>query len=260
MQSIILYTRLVALIFFTIFCIVLVIIFYPILAKKYWINFVKMWANGVVAIIGIKIQIIGKKTDYVEKNSMVIANHISWLDIPILYTQHSVGFIGRAEMKKWPIISLLIKSGGTIFINRERKRDLIHVNKIVSKQLINGATVGLFPEGKTSSGIHLQPFKAPLFEAPITAKSTIIPLVIKYYTKRGKPTTATTYEGDITLWQSLKSSLKLNGILVKITPLPRINAADFENREVLAEFLYNQINHYFEGDFHGNPNATHRSK
>jgi 1-acyl-sn-glycerol-3-phosphate acyltransferase len=206
-----------------------------------------MWAFGTVKIIGIKIT-GGGNTPYVEKNAMVIANHISWLDIPILYTEHSVSFIGRAEMKKWPIISLLIKSGGTIFINRERKRDLIHINQIVSQELMNGSTVGLFPEGKTGNGLVLQQFKPALLESAITAKSTIIPLVIQYYTLDGKPTTKTTYEGDITLWQSLKNSLLLNGIVVKITPLPRIKADDFKSRDILADFLYQQINQHLIGN------------
>lgn len=234
--------RLFLLLIFHLICFFLVIIFYPILPKKYWTYFVKMWAHGTVRIVGIKIEVVGTKAAYNQTNTMVIANHISWLDIPILYTQYSVGFIGRIEMKKWPLLSLLIKSGGTIFINRKQKRDLIKVNSIVSQQLAAGATVGLFPEGQTGNGLSLQPFKSSLLEAPILAKSTIIPLVIKYYTKEGYLTTATTYEGDITLWQSLRSSLLLNGILVKITLLPLVEAAKFDNRESLAASLYQQIN------------------
>lgn len=243
MRMIFLTARLFALLLFTLLCVLLVIIFYYILPKKIWIYFVRMWAYCTVILIGIKIK-GGGSYRYVEKNTMIIANHISWLDIPILFTQHSVSFVGRAELKKWPIISMLIKSGGTIFINRERKRDLIHVNEIISKELLQGSTIGLFPEGKTGKGLVLAPFKAPLFAAPIMAKSTIIPLVIKYYTKDGKPTTATTYEGDITLWQSLKSSLLLNGIIVKITALPRVTATDFNSREELALYLHEQINNY----------------
>lgn len=246
MLLMILLARLTLLLIFTTFCILLVIIFYYILPNRIWIYFVKMWASFTIRIIGIRL-VGGTKNAYVEKNAMVIANHISWLDIPILYTQHSVSFIGRMELKKWPILSLLIKSGGTIFINRERKRDLIHINKIASKKLMSGCTIGLFPEGKTGNGLQLLPFRASLLEAPIIANSTIIPLVIQYHTKHGEPTTAITYEGNITLWQSLKSSLLLNGIIAKITPLQCIEANQFGTRDELAEFLYNQINNHIEG-------------
>ena len=233
--------RLAGLLLFILVCFFLVIIFYPILPKRYWIYFVKMWAYGILLFMGVKVQVEGDIMPYIEKNALVVANHISWLDIPILYTQHSVGFIGRNEMKKWPILSLLIKSGSTIFIDRTRKRDLIHINNVVSQKLAEGATIGLFPEGKTSDGKSILPFKPSLFEATIMAKSTIIPLVIQYYTKDGKPSNAMTYADKITLWESVKNSLGLNGIIAKVIPLSRINAADFKNRDEISEYLYKEI-------------------
>ena len=239
--------RLFSLLIFNIFCVFLVIIFYYILPKKVWIYFVKMWALVTIKIIGIKI-ICNNTNSYIEKNAMIIANHISWIDIPILFTQYSVSFIGRSELKNWPLLGLLIKSAGTIYINRERKRDLIDLNQIISHELLNNATIGLFPEGKTGNGLELQPFKPGLLESAIIAKSTIIPLVIRYYTRDGKITTKVTYEGNITLWQSLKNSLLLNGIIVKITSLPRVNAGDFNSREVLSNYLYQQMNAYLMED------------
>ncbi len=248
MSSPIMPLRLISLLLFNIFCIFLVIVFYYILPNNIWIYFVRMWALGNIKIIGIQIIDDGIQNPYIEKNAMVIANHISWLDIPILYTKHSVSFIGRAEIKRWPLINLLVKSGGTIFINRERKRDLVHINKVVSTELSKGATIGLFPEGRTGNGLQLQAFKPSLLESTIIAKSTIIPLVIQYYTLDGELTTKITYEGNTTLWQSIKNSLSLNGILVKITSLPRVNAGEFTNREELAQFLHQQINNCLIGN------------
>ncbi len=240
----IMYLRISGLVLFTIFCLFLVILFYPIMPKHYWVYFVKMWAHGTLKLVGVKIQ--ANNNNYIEHNAMVVANHISWLDIPILYTQYSVGFVARKELQKWPILGWLIKSGSTIFIDRSRKRDLIHINKTISKQLICGANIGVFPEGRTSSGLEVLPFKSSIFEAALIADSTIIPMVIQYYTKDGIPTNATTYEGKITLWQSLKNSLQLNGIIVKIIHLPREKAHDFKDRENLSNYLYNQINNQFQ--------------
>ena len=239
--------RLISLLLLTIFCVLLVIIFYYIIPKNIWIYFVKTWASATVRIMGIRIA-SNSKNSYLEKNSMIIANHISWLDIPILYTQYSLSFIARAEIKKWPLLNLLIKSAGTIFINRERKRDILNINNIVSNELLNGAVIGLFPEGKTGNGLKLQKFNSALFESAIAANSTIIPVVIQYYTLEGKITTKTTYEGNTTLWQSVKNSLLLNGISVKITKLPRLNSHDFKNREDLSEYLHTKINNCLIGD------------
>ena len=233
--------RLVVLFLFTSVTVLFVILFYTFVPRKYWVYCVRSWANVTVKLAGVKGEAIGDVGNYVGANIMVVANHISWLDIPIIYTQYFVGFIGRSEMKKWPLLNILIKSGGTIFINRKSKRELIHINDTVSKKLIDGAVIGLFPEGKTGDGLDLKPFKPAILEAAIMAKSVIIPLVIRYYGKNGKLTTAVTYEGNITLWQSIKNTLRLNGLKVKVIQLPQVMASNFNNREELAAYLYTQM-------------------
>lgn len=224
----------------------LILIWYPILPKRRWAYVIKIWAWTMLKIMGIQLIVtVGQEKQYIKSNTMVIANHISWLDMLVLYTQYAVQFVARAEVRKWPVISLLIKSSGAIFINRTRKRDLININQFVSQKLINGAAIGLFPEGKTSSGMSVLPFSASLLKAPILANSTIIPVVIKYYTINGSPTTNITYAGNITFWQSLRNSLLLNGIIVKVAILNPVQAADFQTRNHLAVFLHNQISHQF---------------
>jgi 1-acyl-sn-glycerol-3-phosphate acyltransferase len=239
-------SRIIALSIFTLFCCILVILFYPILPSRQWIHFIKFWANGTLFLVGIRIAVEGVPTDYVEENAMVVANHISWLDIPILYTRHSVGFISRREIKNWPILGLLIKSGNAIFIDRKHKRDLIQIVQVVRERLQSGGMVGLFPEGKTSLGLQVMPFKSALFESVMLAKSSVIPLVIQYYTKDGRQTCATSYADEINFWQCLTSSLRLNGILVKVTALPRVNSDQFANRKELSRYLQKKISTQFQ--------------
>lgn len=249
--------RLIALAIFTLCWFLLVILFYPILPERYWIHFSKSWANGLLWLMGVKVTFEGKSTNYVEKNAMVVANHISWLDIPILYTQHSIGFISRKEIKNWPIIGLLIRSGNTIFIDRQRKRDLIQTIQIVREKLQAGSMVGLFPEGKTSLGLEVMPFKSALFEAAMLANSTVIPFVIEYYTKDGKPTNLVTYADETNFWQCLIRSLKLNGIRVKVIPLPKVMACEFNNRKELSKYLNQQIHDKFQTSWYFEPTVSH---
>ncbi|HLX53786.1 MAG TPA: lysophospholipid acyltransferase family protein [Aquella sp.] len=249
--------RIIALSIFTLFCCLLVLMFYFILPERYWVHFVKFWTNGLLLLMGIKVTFEGNPTNYMEKNAMVVANHISWIDIPILYTQHPVGFISRKEIKNWPILGLLIRSGNTIFIDRKRKRDLIGTIQIVREKLQSGSTVGLFPEGKTSLGLEVMPFKSALFEAAMLANSTIIPFVIEYYTKDGQPTNVVTYADEINFWQCLISSLKLNGILVKVIPLPRVMACEFANRKELSKYLHRQIHDQFQTCWYFEPTVSH---
>ncbi len=235
--------RLLALLITIIISLIIVIIFYPITPQQYWMYVIKYWAKIMLFFVGVKIETIGKfPTNYLQKNCMIISNHISWLDIPVLYSLYFVSFVSRAEVKNWPILNLLFKCSGTIFIDRSRKKDILTINKIVSQRLMDNLAIGFFPEGKTSDGKGVLPFKAPLLQAGIIAKSKILPLALKYYSRSTvKPAYEITYAGDITLWQTIKSTLLLNGICVKIIALPQFNAIDFANRREMARELYKEI-------------------
>ncbi len=203
---------------------------------------VKYWAIGLLKVSGAKVIVEGNKLDgYVQPNHMVVANHISWLDIPILYSQYFVNFVGRAETKQWPLLGLVIRMGGTIFINRSKKRDILIANKIIAQKLNEGACIGLFPEGKTSSGRKVLNFKAPILEATIIGKSTILPIVLEFYRKDGKVAYCVSYAGKINLWQTVTRSLYLNGFIVKIKLLDPVVCSNFTTREELTSYLHKQI-------------------
>lgn len=237
MQYIRLSLRLTITMLFILFCLLLVLFIYPWCPKKLWPYFVQMWARGMVKSAGIKIKTDHEVNSYIQENTMIISNHISWIDIPIMYTMYSVGFVAAQELRSWPIIGLLIKSGSTIFIDRSLKRDLIKTNEILTSRLKAGATVGFFPEGKTSDGLRILPFKPALFEAGINAKSKIIPLMIEYYDHNGYPTNKPTFADKITLLQSVRQTLSQKKITAHLRRLPEINCEDFKNREELSNFL-----------------------
>lgn len=217
----------------------------PFIPQKYMPYVVRVWAIMTLVSAGIRIQRFGVFEKFVQTNRMIVANHISWLDVPILYTVYAMSFIGKSEMKKWLLIGQMIKVGGTIFINRKNKRDLVHINGIVSKKLAGGASIGLFPEGKTGHGDGIAPFKTPLLESAIKAKSKIIPVVIIYHNELRKRTTKVTYAGGIPLYRSVINTLSIKRIYVNIHSLPSVNAGDFANREQLSTYLYDNINNIY---------------
>jgi 1-acyl-sn-glycerol-3-phosphate acyltransferase len=194
-----------------------------------------------LAAAGVRIEKVGEFNPFIETNRMVVSNHISWLDVPVLQTIYATCFIGKAEMQKWPFIGAMVKVGGTIFINRKDKRQLIRVNQIVTNKLQEGASIGLFPEGRTGPGHTVLQFKAPILEAAIMAKSKITPIVIEYCDHEYNRTSQVTYAGAISLYQSIQNTLLLKRIHVKIHSLPQINAGEFGNREDLSTHLYSQI-------------------
>jgi 1-acyl-sn-glycerol-3-phosphate acyltransferase len=216
--------------------------FYWLIPKNRWVIVSRSLARSILFSAGIKIQFDGNvEQSYVCHNQLVISNHISWLDIPVLYSIKFLGFIAKQEMRKWPILNLLISSNGTIYINRNKKTDLKRINQIVSKKLSTGSVIGLFPEGKTTTGFDILPFKAPILQAAISAKSIITPFVIRYYKQDGSIAYDTSYAGNVSLWQSVCRVLSLNGVTVKVVQLPSVNASEYTDREQLSTYLYQQM-------------------
>ena len=220
------------------------ILILPFIPRRHIPYASRMWANMTLAAAGVKIQKIGEFNPFIEANRMVVSNHISWLDVPVLQTIYSTCFIGKTEMRKWPLIGSMVKVGGTIFINRKSKRQLIHINQVVTNKLQDGASIGLFPEGKTSAGESVLRFKAPILEAALMAKSKITPLVIEYCDHEHNRTKEVTY-AEKSLYQSIQNTLLQKRIHVKIHSLPEVYADKFENREELSTYLYTQISNKY---------------
>lgn len=242
MKTLIAILRLIALLIVTLVFIILVVLFYFVLPKKIWVYFVRLWADCNTFCVGAKLEIVGDVGSFRQPNTVIIANHVSWIDIPVLLKLYAVSFISRSEVKRWFLLNLLVNSGGTIYIDRNRKRDLLRVIDVMTNQLIAGDTmIGLFPESKTTDGSIILPFKSSLFEAAIVAKSQIIPIVLIYCNKNNERTDSVTYANEITLWQTVYNTLILNSIRVKVMILPPVNAAEFANRKVLAAYLFKQI-------------------
>lgn len=200
-----------------------------------------LWTRMLIASTGAKLSIKGYKlTDAELRNAMIVSNHISWLDTVVILRLCFVRYIGKVEMLNWPILKTVIKAGGTIFINRRNKKDILNVNQQVANYLKNGSTIGLYPEGKTSDGKTIAPFKAPILEAALLADSKIFPVVLNYRKGQNQLATEVTF-ARVNWLQTVMNTLKLKDLTINVTILPPINARDFSSRDILAEHLYKLI-------------------
>jgi 1-acyl-sn-glycerol-3-phosphate acyltransferase len=206
------------------------------------------WANSVLCIVGIKLEIIGAEYLTQLQNKMIIANHISWLDTVILLKLQFMQFIGKIEMLQWPILRIIIQAGGTIFVDRNNKKTILSINKTITNLLTSGATIGLFPEGRTSDGLQLLPLKSAFLEAALRAKSHICPIVISYI-KHDKTKALEVSFANSDLLECVKKTLSLSKLTVKITILPLIAAENFTNRDQLSALLAKQLNETYINSF-----------
>ena len=205
----------------------------------------KIWTRCLIASTGAKLNIHGYKLSPKElQNSMMVSNHISWMDTVVMLRLHFVRYIGKVEMLNWPILKNVIKAGGTIFINRKNKKDLLSVNQQVAEILQNGATVGLFPEGKTSSGTNVLPFKAPILEAARMADSKIFPVILSYRKENNQRAKEVSFE-NVGWMTTVMNTLKLHDLVIDVTILPPVKALDFADREELSDYLHQQISNYY---------------
>jgi 1-acyl-sn-glycerol-3-phosphate acyltransferase len=127
---------------------------------------------------------------------LVLANHVSWLDIPVLAAAMPLSFVAKSEVAGWPIIGALARLQRCVFVERGRKSATAEVNALVAKRLGAGEAIVLFPEGTTGDGTRLLPFRSSLVGAAQTAlvdhmvdAIRLQPLAITYRRRRGLPLT-----------------------------------------------------------------------
>jgi 1-acyl-sn-glycerol-3-phosphate acyltransferase len=174
------------------------------------------WCRKLLSILNIRVETFGLVPDQSARGTLFVANHISWLDIYALKQLLPMHFVAKSEIRSWPVIGWLASVTGTVFIERERRHDTGRVLNTLEQALQRNECVCLFPEGTTTDGTTLHPFKSSLFQAAINANATVWPVAIRYPEPDGNANTAIAYHGETTLWQSLKEVLKQREIVVEL--------------------------------------------
>jgi 1-acyl-sn-glycerol-3-phosphate acyltransferase len=167
---------------------------------------VQIWSQGLLRTLGIRLEVVGAPVN--QGPALLVSNHISWLDIATLHAARYCRFISKADIQKWPLIGTLASGVGTLFIQREARRDTLRVVHHMADSLRAGDVLAIFPEGTTSDGRDLLPFHANLIEAAILAEAPVQPMSIKFVdAKSGEPSFAPCYIGDDTLIGSIWRTL-----------------------------------------------------
>lgn len=206
---------------------------YPHLDQTGQRRIIKTWSRQLLAILNIGIQIEGMQPANGEGGCLVVANHVSWLDIYVLNALHPALFIAKSEVRNWPVIGWLSIRCGTIFIERALRRDVALVNRRLGNLLKQGTSIGLFPEGTTTDGKQVGHFHSALMQPAIDAGARVCPMALRYQHEDGEPGAAAVFVGDTTLLKSIWRILRcpqLNALVVYTPALP----AAGENRRMLA--------------------------
>ena len=167
---------------------------------------VQSWSRQMLALLGIKLVMHGAPP--AQGPLLLVANHISWLDILVMNAARHSRFVSKSDVRHWPLFGMLATGAGTLYIERESRRDAMRVVHRMADSLRAGDIVAIFPEGTTSDGLSLLPFHANLIQAAISAGAPVQPVALRFIdTASGKASLAPCYIGDDTLLGSIWRTL-----------------------------------------------------
>ena len=193
-----------------------ILIVFPKLSQEQKQIRVQVWSLQMLKILSI--QLITKGTAPTHGPLLMVANHISWLDITCLHAARYCRFVSKADVKAWPVIGQLASGIGTLFIQRESRRDAMRVVHHMAERLAEGDVLAIFPEGTTSDGRSLLPFHANLLQAAITSDAPVLPLGLTFLdTQTGHLSLTPCYVGEDTLWESVWRTLRASGMTAVVS-------------------------------------------
>ena len=192
-----------------------ILILFPRITPENRQRRVQVWSAEMLVCLGLELRVTGQPA--ATGPMLLAANHISWVDITALHAARFCKFVSKADVKHWPLIGALASGVGTLFIERESRRDAMRMVHHMAQSLRDGDVLAIFPEGTTSDGTGLRPFHANLFQAAISADAPVQPVAINFIDiQSGKLTTAPGYINDDTLLVSVWRTLCTPGIAVVI--------------------------------------------
>ena len=208
----------------------IVLVAFPRLDVAARLERIRWWSMKMLRVLGIAHEVDGAAP---ISGGLLVANHVSWLDIMAVHAVvPEARFVSKADVKAWPLVSRLVDAGGTLYLERERKRDALRVVHAVAASLAAGQTVAIFPEGTTSTGHGLLPFHANLLQAAITTSTPVQPIALRYSDAMDVVSEAVEFVGRTTMLESLWGTACGDGVVVSLVFLPTRDATGADRREL----------------------------
>lgn len=217
-----------------------VILLYPFVAPARRLSLRQRWSRQLLAIVGMQIEAGGHA---VSPGCLLVANHVSWLDIFVINALAPTAFISKAEVRQWPVIGWLAAKNETVFLRRGSRGHARIVNAEIAGLLDAGRNVGVFPEGTTTDGSHVLAFHAALLQPAIEAAHPLQALAISYHQTDGSPSRAPAYDGDISLGECLSNVIAHRRLIARVSATAPLATTDGVHRRELARQLHESIVH-----------------
>lgn len=194
-------------------------------------SLIAWWLKGLCRILHVRLSVQGKPSG---EATMLVANHISWLDIPVLASAWQGRFLSKADVAEWPVIGWLLRRTGTLLIRRGARRASEQAIADIARTLEDGESVCIFPEGTTTDGSRVLHFHPRLFQAACQTGHHVQPVMLRYPSGQGISKTVP-FIGDDEFLPHLLQLLREPFIDVELVFMPCLNTAG-HLPDRLAEF------------------------
>ena len=209
-----------------------------VFARFYWHTFCRL--------IGLSVRLIGAPTHARHRRVVYVSNHSSWLDIPVLGGVLEACFIAKAEVGAWPVIRTIARLGRTEFVSRRKSRTAVE-NQAIRERLAAGDDLILFPEGTTSDGARVLPFRSSFFAIAEGPEPPILqPVSIVYDRLDGLPALRSTrplfaWYGDMEIGPHFWRIAQHHGLRASVILHPPVDPLAYPDRKLLAKSLWQVV-------------------
>ncbi|MEU7019148.1 lysophospholipid acyltransferase family protein [Streptomyces sp. NPDC046203] len=189
---------------------------------------VRVWCRGVLGAFGVRVRVTGRPVPR-SGPLLVVANHVSWLDVPLVAAVLPGRMLAKREVRDWPVFGPLAALGGTLFVDRERIRALPGTVDALGRILVGGGRAVAFPEGTTWCGRAHGEFRPAVFQAARDTGTDVLPIRLVY-----TPVGTAAYVGADTLGASLWRVVRARRLVAEIRIREPIPASRCPDRRTLA--------------------------
>jgi len=177
---------------------------------------IKGWSRQMLRILRLRVTIRGALPAG-QMPTLIVSNHVSWLDICVLDSITPVRFVAKSDVRSWPLVGSLASGVGTIFIERGNPLDTVRTNRAIVQALTRGEYVAMFPEGTSTDGTEVKPFHASLFQPALEALARVVVVALRYVNPDGSTDLDASYAGERSLWDSFRLVVAHHSLHAELT-------------------------------------------
>lgn len=219
-----------------------VAVIYPWVPESLQLALKRRWSRQLLVILGVRLR-FGGKTGLPA--GLIVANHISFLDIFVLNAIAPAIFVSKDDVRRWPLIGWLCAKTGNLFLERGSRLAAQKTREDLVAHLKEGKRIAIFPEGTTTRGDTVLPFHSALLQSAIDAGSPVTPVALRYRCGAGAPSTAPAYVDDITIIDCLRAIADEKRLYAEIVALDSLPVEQHDRRQLSAK-AHRLISHTLE--------------